>query len=195
MARGSTPLDDSVLPPSRIVSERQVGLPRKSMPTLPRREAVILGAARPALCYPGKSVFFLSFAMAGLILPFSSFYDVLDFYGIQMAHHTPNTMMILAIFAHLCEMFIGPLPLVLHLVAGVPSDGGLRQLLPATRPHAAPLHQLHAAQKVGRPEERLVLHRPPRSCPPPTSHRATGTGVDSRYRSVSTVNITKIEEN
>lgn len=110
MARGSTPLDDSVLPPSRIVSERQVGLPRKSMPTLPRREAVILGAARPALCYPGKSVFFLSFAMAGLILPFSSFYDVLDFYGIQMAHHTPNTMMILAIFAHLCEMFIGVRP-------------------------------------------------------------------------------------
>lgn len=64
--------------------------------------------AAGALLYLVKSVFFLSFAMAGLIPPFSSFfYDVLEFYGIQMAHLTPNAVMTLAIFAHLCEMFIG----------------------------------------------------------------------------------------
>nr|BAA90511.1 unnamed protein product [Oryza sativa] len=66
MARGSAPLDGSVLPPSRIVSERQAGLPRRFMP-----ESAT---------------------------------------GWEMAHLTPNAIMTLAIFAHLCEMFIGVRP-------------------------------------------------------------------------------------
>nr|AAT47082.1 hypothetical protein [Oryza sativa Japonica Group] len=110
MARGSAPLDGSVLPPSRIVSERQAGLPRRFMPaSAAGREAVELGEGRPAPHYPGRSVFFLPFAMAGLVPPFSSFFmDVLEFYDLQMVHLTPNAVMTLAIFAHLCEMFIGP---------------------------------------------------------------------------------------
>nr|AAS07173.1 putative gypsy type transposon protein [Oryza sativa Japonica Group]ABF97311.1 retrotransposon protein, putative, unclassified [Oryza sativa Japonica Group] len=49
--------------------------------------------------------------MAGLVPPFSSFFmDVLEFYDLQMAHLTPNAVMTLAIFAHLCEMFIGVRP-------------------------------------------------------------------------------------
>nr|BAD88339.1 membrane-associated protein-like [Oryza sativa Japonica Group] len=112
MARGSAPLDGSVLPPSRIVSERQAGLPRRFMPeSATGREVVVLGEGRPAPHYPGRSVFFLPFAMAGLVLPFSSFFmDVLEFYDLQMAHLTPNAVMTLAIFAHLCEMFIGVRP-------------------------------------------------------------------------------------
>nr|CAE02876.1 OSJNBb0022F23.13 [Oryza sativa Japonica Group] len=110
MARGSAPLDGSVLPPSRIVSERQAGLPRRFMPeSATGREVVALGEGRPAPHYPGRSVFFLSFTMAGLVPPFSSFFmDVLELYNLQMAHLTPNAVMTLAIFAHLCEMFIGP---------------------------------------------------------------------------------------
>nr|AAU44316.1 putative polyprotein [Oryza sativa Japonica Group] len=109
MARGSAPLDGSVLPPSRIVSERQAGLPRRFMQeSATGREIVMLGEGRPAPRYPGRSVFFLPFAMAGLVPPFSSFFmDVLEFYDLQMAHLTPNAVMTLAIFAHLCEMFIG----------------------------------------------------------------------------------------
>nr|AAP06850.1 unknown protein [Oryza sativa Japonica Group]ABF95100.1 retrotransposon protein, putative, unclassified [Oryza sativa Japonica Group] len=112
MARGSAPLDGSVLPPSRIVSERQAGLPRRFMPeSAAGREVVALGEGRPAPHYPGRSVFFLSFAMAGLVPPFSSFFmDVLELYDLQMAHLTPNVVMTLAIFAHLCEMFIGVRP-------------------------------------------------------------------------------------
>nr|CAE01744.2 OSJNBb0056F09.7 [Oryza sativa Japonica Group] len=112
MARGSAPLDGSVLPPSRIVSERQAGLPRRFMPeSATGREVVALGEGRPAPHYPGRSVFFLSFAMAGLVPPFSSFFmDVLELYDLQMAHLTPNAVMTLAIFAHLCEMFIGVHP-------------------------------------------------------------------------------------
>nr|AAR06377.1 putative retrotransposon protein [Oryza sativa Japonica Group]ABF96345.1 retrotransposon protein, putative, unclassified [Oryza sativa Japonica Group] len=109
MARGSAPLDGSVLPPSRIVSERQAGLPRRFMPeSATGREVVALGEGRPAPHYPGRSVFFLSFAMAGLVPPFSSFFmDVLELYDLQMAYLTPNAVMTLAIFPHLCEMFIG----------------------------------------------------------------------------------------
>nr|AAT75250.1 putative gypsy type transposon [Oryza sativa Japonica Group]ABF99258.1 retrotransposon protein, putative, unclassified [Oryza sativa Japonica Group] len=112
MARGSAPLDGSVLPPSRIVSERQAGLPRRFMPEFATgREIVSLGEGCPAPRYPGRSVFFLPFAMAGLVPPFSSFFmDVLEFYDLQMAHLTPNAVMTLAIFAHLCEMFIGVRP-------------------------------------------------------------------------------------
>nr|ABA99911.1 retrotransposon protein, putative, unclassified [Oryza sativa Japonica Group] len=112
MARGSALLDGSVLPPSCIVSERQAGLPRQFMPeSATGREVVELGEGRPAPHYPGRSVFFLSFAMAGLVPPFSNFFmDVLEFYDLQMAHLTPNAIMTLAIFAHLCEMFIGVRP-------------------------------------------------------------------------------------
>nr|AAX96860.1 retrotransposon protein, putative, unclassified [Oryza sativa Japonica Group]ABA92420.1 retrotransposon protein, putative, unclassified [Oryza sativa Japonica Group] len=112
MARGSALLDGSVLPPSRIVSERHAGLPRRFMPeSATGREIVMLGEGRPAPDYPGRSVFFLPFAMAGLVPPFSSFFmDVLDFYDLQMAHLTPNAVMTLAIFTHLCEMFIGVRP-------------------------------------------------------------------------------------
>nr|CAD40021.2 OSJNBa0052O21.6 [Oryza sativa Japonica Group] len=112
MARGSAPLDGSVLPPSRIVSERQAGLPRRFMPeSATGREVVALGEGCPAPHYPGWSVFFLSFAMAGLVPPFSAFFmDILEFYDLQMAHLTPNAIMTLAIFAHLCEMFIGVRP-------------------------------------------------------------------------------------
>nr|ABA93607.1 retrotransposon protein, putative, unclassified [Oryza sativa Japonica Group] len=112
MARGSAPLDGSVLPPSRIVSERQAGLPRRFMPeSATGREIVTLGEGRPAPRYPGRSVFFLPFAMAGQVPPFSSFFmDVLEFYNLQMAHLTPNAVMTLAIFAHLCKMFIGVRP-------------------------------------------------------------------------------------
>lgn len=47
----------------------------------------------------------------GLIPPFSRFFhEVLDFYEIHALHLAPNAVMTLAIFAHLCEMFIGVRP-------------------------------------------------------------------------------------
>jgi hypothetical protein len=56
-------------------------------------------------------VHLLSFAMVGLILPFSRFFhEVLDFYKIHALHLAPNVVMTLAIFAHLCEMFVRARP-------------------------------------------------------------------------------------
>jgi hypothetical protein len=49
--------------------------------------------------------------MTGLIPPFSRFFhQVLDFYEIHTLHLAPNTVMTLAIFVHLCEMFVGVRP-------------------------------------------------------------------------------------
>lgn len=53
----------------------------------------------------------LSFTMVGLIPPFYSFFhEVLDFYEIHTLHLAPNAVMILAIFAHLCKVFVGVRP-------------------------------------------------------------------------------------
>nr|CAE76036.1 B1292H11.22 [Oryza sativa Japonica Group] len=95
---------DAVLPASRITADRHLSLVRRFMP---EGAIVRAGESRPRPRYPDRSVHLLSFAMAGLIPPFSSFFhEVLDFYEIHALHLAPNTMMTLAIFAHLCEMFI-----------------------------------------------------------------------------------------
>ena len=61
--------------------------------------------------YPNRSVHMGSFIMLGLVPPFSPFFfEVLEFYRIQMLHLTPNSIFILAAFAYVCEMFIGVRP-------------------------------------------------------------------------------------
>ena len=46
--------------------------------------------------------------------PFSTFFlQILDTYGIQLVHLGPNFVIILAVFAHLCEMFMGVPPSVM----------------------------------------------------------------------------------
>src|SRR5512141_1110877 len=96
---------DTVLPFSRITADRHLSLPRKIMPDGAVVRAV---ESRPRPRYPERSVHLLSFAMAGLIPSFSRFFhEVLDFYEIHALHLAPNAVMTLAIFAYLCEMFIG----------------------------------------------------------------------------------------
>jgi hypothetical protein len=99
---------DAVLPASRITAEMHLSLVRKIMP---EDAAVRVGESRPRPWYPERSVHLLSFAMVGLIPPFSRFFhEVLDFYEIQALHLAPNAVMTLVIFAHLCEMFVGVRP-------------------------------------------------------------------------------------
>lgn len=94
----------AILPASRITAERHMILIREIMP---ENAAVRAGEMRPRPRYPERSVHLLSFAMAGLIPPFSRFfYEVLDFYEIHALHVATNAVMILAIFAYLCEMFV-----------------------------------------------------------------------------------------
>ncbi len=99
---------DAVLPASRITTERHLSLIRKIMP---EDAAVRVRESRPRPWYPERSVHLLSFTLVGLIPPFSRFFhEVLDFYEIHALHLKPNAVMTLAIFAYLCEMFVGVRP-------------------------------------------------------------------------------------
>jgi hypothetical protein len=62
---------------------------------------------------PGDFVFFSVYALAGLVPPVSSFFlMLLEFYGLQLQHLYPNSITLVAIFVHLCEMFVGVRPSV-----------------------------------------------------------------------------------
>ena len=46
----------------------------------------------------------------GRIVLFTFFLQVLETYGIQLVHLSPNSVVVLAVFAHLCKMFMGVAP-------------------------------------------------------------------------------------
>ena len=61
----------------------------------------------------GERVIFHSHLMRGLGLPASGFFrSFLEFHGLQPHHLTPNTVVLLAAFATLCEGFLGVLPTI-----------------------------------------------------------------------------------
>jgi hypothetical protein len=70
------------------------------------------GAASLANMRPGNFVFFAAYALAGLVPPLSSFLTLLEYYGLQLQHLSPNSIALMAIFAHLCEMYVGVRPSV-----------------------------------------------------------------------------------
>jgi hypothetical protein len=62
---------------------------------------------------PGDFVFFSAYALAGLVPLVSSFFlMLLEFYGLQLQHLSPNSITLVAIFVYLCEMFVGVRPSV-----------------------------------------------------------------------------------
>jgi NhaP-type Na+/H+ and K+/H+ antiporter len=57
---------------------------------------------------------FFSFLITGLLSPFSEFFLLaLEEYGVQMALLSSTIVVILAVFSHLCEMFVGVKPCLL----------------------------------------------------------------------------------
>jgi hypothetical protein len=58
-------------------------------------------------------IFFTSYALAGLVLPFSSFFTVLETYGLQLHHISLHSITLVTIFVHLYEMYVGMWPSVL----------------------------------------------------------------------------------
>jgi len=57
---------------------------------------------------PGEIVLFVSFVRAGLCLPASAFlHRFLNYFGVTLNHLTPNAVLHLSIFVHLCETFLG----------------------------------------------------------------------------------------
>jgi hypothetical protein len=60
---------------------------------------------------PGNFVFFAAYALVGLVPPLSSFFlTLLEYYGLQLQHLSPNSITLVTIFVHLCEMFVGVCP-------------------------------------------------------------------------------------
>ena len=54
---------------------------------------------------------FNSFFLASLMLSFSEFFTiVITFYDIFHLHLNPNSIIMLSVFAHMCENFIGVKP-------------------------------------------------------------------------------------
>jgi hypothetical protein len=71
------------------------------------------GAASLANMRPGDFVFFAAYALVGLVPPLSSFFlTLLEYYGLQLQHLSPNSIALVAIFVHLCEMYVGVWPSV-----------------------------------------------------------------------------------
>jgi hypothetical protein len=60
-----------------------------------------------SLTQPGDFVYFSLYALAGLVLPLSSFLMLLEHYGLQLQHLSPHSITLVAVFAHFCEMFMG----------------------------------------------------------------------------------------
>ena len=59
----------------------------------------------------GHYPIFLHSLFAGLVPPFADFLEaILETYQIQLLHLHPNSILILAIFAYLCEAYIGIRP-------------------------------------------------------------------------------------
>jgi hypothetical protein len=59
----------------------------------------------------GEFVFFNSYAMCGLVPPISSFFLLLlEEFGLQLHHLTLDSILLVAVFAHFMEMFVGVRP-------------------------------------------------------------------------------------
>jgi hypothetical protein len=103
------------LPPSRFKSSGSLASLRRLMgwqaPGFEHR--LKCGVVPLANLASGDFVFFSAYALAGLVPPVSSFFlMLLEFYGLQLQHLSPNSITLVAIFVHLCEMFVGVRPSV-----------------------------------------------------------------------------------
>ena len=58
-----------------------------------------------------ETVMFRDFVERGLAVPISEFFHaLLQFWGIQLHHLTPQSILHLSVFTHFCETFLGILP-------------------------------------------------------------------------------------
>jgi hypothetical protein len=71
--------------------------------------SILLGGLRL-----GEFIFFTSYTLVGLALPFSFFFTLLKYYDLQPHHLSPHSITLVVIFVHLCEMYVGVRPSV-HL--------------------------------------------------------------------------------
>jgi hypothetical protein len=56
--------------------------------------------------WPSEFIFFTSHALAGLVLPFSYFLTLLEWYDLQLHHLSPHSITLVVIFIHVCVMSV-----------------------------------------------------------------------------------------
>jgi hypothetical protein len=100
----------SLVHPERFQSERALNLVRNllgwSAPVFAGR--IHAGATPLGDLAVGEFVLFVSYLSYGLALPISPFFLLLlEELDLQLQHLTPHSILQAAIFAHLCEMFVG----------------------------------------------------------------------------------------
>jgi hypothetical protein len=103
----------SSLPTSRYQSENDLRALRKAIGWQSLGYDWKMRRRMLSLTQPSDFVYSLAYALAGLVLPFSSFFLVLsEHYGLQLQHLSPHSITLVAIFTHFCEMFMGVWPSV-----------------------------------------------------------------------------------
>jgi hypothetical protein len=103
----------SSLPTSRYQSENDLRALRKAIEWQSSGYDSKMWHGMLSLTQPGDFVYFLAYVLAGLMPSFSSFFlMLLEHYGLQLQHLSPHSIMLVAIFAHFCEMFVGVRPSV-----------------------------------------------------------------------------------
>jgi hypothetical protein len=102
------------LPPSRFKTTgflatllRLMGWQAPGLASKLKNGAVLLANMRL-----GDFVFFAAYSLAGLVPPLSSFLTLLEYYRLQLQPLSPNPIALMAIFVHLCEMYMGVWPSV-----------------------------------------------------------------------------------
>jgi hypothetical protein len=100
----------SLVHPERFQTEEALDVVRRllgwSTPTFAER--IRAGTTPLGDLTTGEFVLFVSYLSCGLALPISPFFLLLlEEFGLQLQHLTPHSILQVAIFVHLCEMFMG----------------------------------------------------------------------------------------
>jgi hypothetical protein len=103
----------SLVYPERYQIERALGTVHRLLGWSAPAHAwrIWVGATPLSDLATGEFVLFVSYLSCGLALPISPFFMLLlEDLGLQLQHLTPHSILQVAIFAHLCEMFMGVAP-------------------------------------------------------------------------------------
>jgi hypothetical protein len=105
------------LPRSKLRNEESLQTVRQVLGWMdPQKAARLTPAVHPPVPpAPGRNryIFFFGYAQVGMNFPLSSFFKaILDYYGLVVGDLTPNSILMLATFAYLCEAYVGVPPSV-----------------------------------------------------------------------------------
>jgi hypothetical protein len=99
--------------PRRFQSQSQLDLVRRVLGWTASEHAGRIRAGKIPLrdLAAGEFVLFNSYAMCGLVPPISSFFLLLlEEFGLQLQQLTPHSVLLVVVFAHFMEMFVGVRP-------------------------------------------------------------------------------------